>query len=211
MPILEIKHINKNVSIGLWRIEENADTLLECTSLSQEERVEFDNIQNVKRKKEWLGARAILFSLCKEMNMKYQGTFKDEHQKPHLIDIPWYISISHSFPYACSMIHKTKPCGIDIERAKPSLFHISKRFLNNEELKTIPRDPLYLCAAWAAKEVLLKIQGRKSLSFKKNLRLTPYNLKQDGRIRGHIKLDKDQSSHILHYFQLNDFIICHSS
>jgi len=211
MPLIRIEHINDNVSYGLWKIEENADSLLKNALLSKYETIEFKKIQHVKRQKEWLGARAALLALCTAMNIKCEGTFKDENGKPHLIGVPWHISIAHSFPYAVVLLNSQEPCGIDIEKAKPALFDVSYRFLNEKELKQIPRDPQHLCAAWTAKEVLFKLHGRGKLSFKDNLLLSPYKIKDKGQIEGHIKLDKEIGDYFLQYFQLDDFIICHST
>jgi len=211
MPLIRIEHINDNVSYGLWKIEENADFLLRNACLSKYERVEFNKIQHIKRKKEWLSARVTLLSLCKVLNITCKGTCKDENGKPHLIGVPWHISISHSFPYAMALINTKEPCGVDIEKAKPALFNVSSRFLNDKELNQIPRDPKYLCAAWAAKEVLFKLHGRGKLSFKKNLLLSPYDIKDKGQIQGHIELDMGKGNYLLQYFQLDDFIICHST
>jgi phosphopantetheinyl transferase len=211
MSVIKIEHINENAAYSLWKIEENVNFLLKHTRLSKLERTEFKKIQNVKRKKEWLSARASLLSLCKVMNIKFKGTYKDENSKPHLIGCPWHISLSHSFPYAAAMIHKKEACGIDIEKPKPALFQVSSRFLNEQELNQIPRDPQNLCAAWAAKEVLFKIHGKGSLSFKNNLLLSPYELKQKGQIHGHIKLDMGTGNYLLQYFQLDEFIVCYST
>lgn len=211
MPIVSIKQINENITFGVWKIEENADSLLKNTILSKYEKAEFDKIQNVRRIKEWLAARAMLFSICKEANLKYKGMYKDEQNKPHLIGLPFHISISHSFPYATALLSMKRPCGIDIEKVKPALFHVAHRFLSDKELEEIPKDVYYLCSAWAAKEVLFKICGRKNLVFKKNISLSPYELKPEGQILGHISLDMGTGDYLLQYFQLGEFIICHST
>ena len=210
MPIVNIKHINEDVTFGMWKIEENEDYLKHHVRLSKQERTELKRIQHVKRKKEWLSARATLLEMCKSLKIKFKGTVKDENNKPHLKGLPWHISISHSFPYATALINKKEPCGVDIEKAKPALFHVSNRFLNEKELNEIPRSPNNLCAAWAAKEVLFKIYGRQKVSFKNNLLLSPFDLKPEGNIVGHIKLDMGTRDYILEYFQLDDFIIVYS-
>ncbi len=211
MPIVKIKHINDNVTFGMWKIEEKEDYLQKHVRLSKQERAEYKRIQNVKRKKEWLSARAALLEVCKSLKIKYKGTVKDENNKPHLKGLPWHISISHSFPYAIALINKNEPCGVDIEKAKPALFHVSKRFLNDRELNDIPRNPGNLCAAWAAKEVLFKIYGRQKISFKENLLLSPFDLKPQGNIIGQIKLEMGTRDYILEYFQLEDFVVIYST
>ena len=210
MPIVKIKHINDDVTFGMWKIEENEDYLQHHVHLSKQERAEFKKIQHVKRKKEWLSARAALLEVCKSHRIKISGTVKDENNKPHLKGLPWHISLSHSFPYAAAMINKKEPCGIDIEKAKPALFHVSRRFLNERELNEIPRNPGNLCAAWAAKEVLFKIYGRQKVSFKDNLLLSPFDLKPEGNIKGQISLEKSTRDYILEYFQLDDFVVIYS-
>ena len=109
------------------------------------------------------------------------------------------------------MINKNEPCGVDIEKAKPALFQVSKRFLNDRELNEIPRNPGNLCAAWAAKEVLFKIYGRQKISFKENLLLSPFDLKPQGNNIGQIKLEMGTRDYILEYFQLEDFVVIYST
>ena len=211
MPIINIKYISNQVTLGVWKIEENVDSLEKMVYLSKAEIAEYNRIQNIKRKKEWLSARATLNTISKALNFKYKGTLKDENKKPSLLGLPWHISLAHSFPYATALLNTATPCGIDIEKAKPALFHIYKRFLNEKELKRIPKDPLYLCSAWAAKEVLFKIYGRKSLSFKYNMELSPYELFKEGQIQGTIRREKETEKFLLQYFQLEEFIVCYST
>ena len=211
MPIVNIKHINDHVTCGIWKIEENTESLRREVCLSHTESIEYEKIQNVKRRKEWLSARNALMAICRKLKIDYKGTYKDDHNKPHLIGVPGYISLSHSFPYATALLNTQDPCGIDIEQAKPAFTHVSQRFLNEEELNRISGDPLYLCSAWAAKEVLFKIHGRKSLSFKNNLSLSPYKLQHEGQIDGHIKLDMGVKNYLLQYFQLDGYIVCYST
>jgi len=210
MPIVKFKQINEDITLGMWKIEENEDYLQHHVRLSKEERAELKSIHHVKRKKEWLSARATLFEMCKSLKIKFKGTIKDENRKPHLVGLPWHISISHSFPYAAVLINKKEPCGVDIEKAKPALFHVSKRFLNDKELNEIPRNPNSLCAAWAAKEVLFKIYGKQKVSFKNNLLLSPFDLKPAGNIVGHIRLEMGSRDYTLEYFQLDDFIVIYN-
>lgn len=211
MPVSQIKRISDEVVFGLWKIMENVDSLAHQVLLSNQEQEEYNRIRHVKRIKEWLSARVLLKILCDELSLPYKGTFKDEFNKPHLIGLPWNISISHSFPYAIAMIHHSKSCGVDIEKAKPALFHISNRYLNEAELEYIHRDPQSLCAAWTAKEVLYKIYGRKHLSFKKNLLISPFKIQPEGHINGQIRLDMGTGDFDLHYFLLDNYVVCYST
>jgi 4'-phosphopantetheinyl transferase len=211
MPIINIKHINDHITCGIWEIVEDVAPLRREVCLSDTESIEYEKIQNIKRRKEWLSARHALMAICRKLKLDYKGTDKDDHKKPHLVGLSGYISLSHSFPYATALLNTQDPCGIDIEQAKAAFTHVSSRFLNEEEQNRISGDPLYLCSAWAAKEVLFKLHGKRSLSFRNNLSLSPYSLQHEGQIDGHIKLDTGIKNYLLQYFQLDGYIVCYST
>ena len=82
MPLVKIENINDGVSRGIWKIEENADFLLEKTTLSEFEKEELSLISNVKKRKEWLSARVLLKCMIEDRGVPYYGIFKDDHAKP---------------------------------------------------------------------------------------------------------------------------------
>lgn len=212
MPVVKIENINDDICWGLWKIDETTDSLLNFSHLSEEEKKELSQISNIKRKKEWLGARALLKHIVeKHLSLEYQGTFKDAHKKPFLFRQNVHISIAHSFPYAVVLINKNHPCGIDIEKPKPALFHVAPKFLDAIELKEIKNNPEDLCLAWAAKEVLFKLHGKQKLNFKDNLHIQPYTLKnKKGQIKAEIKVSELKIQHSLVFEIRESYVICYS-
>ena len=212
MPVVKIENINDDSFWGLWKIEETTDSLLSKSYLSEEEINELSHISNLKRKKEWLGARVMLKQLIEQCSLPYYGTYKDENKKPYLHTIKYHISIAHCFPFAVTLVNKKHACGIDIEKPKPALFHIAPKFLATDEISSIKQKPDDLCLAWAAKEVLYKLHGNRKLSFKENLHLEPYSLdNKQGNIKARIALSHYCNLYLLGYEILDGFLVCYSN
>ncbi len=209
MPVVKIENIHEGVSWGLWKIDESIESLSESIPFSRNEPTEIDKISNIKRKKESLGARLLLKHMLDQWHIEYQGLTKDEHDKPHLYDIPIHISLAHAFPFAAAIINKNDPCGIDIEKPKESLFHIAEKFLNDLEKPFIDNDLEKLCITWAAKEVLYKIYGKKYLSFKENLIIDPFKKNKKGIIQARRIKGNAEKPYALSYQKHEDHIICY--
>lgn len=210
MPLVKIENINDGVFWGLWKIEENADFLLEKTLLSEFEKQELTHISNVKKRKEWLGARALLKCMVEERQIPFFGVLKDQFSKPSLIGNDMNISISHCFPYAVILMNELSPCGIDIEQPKPALFHIAPKFLNDSEQQFMERNPRSLCLAWAAKEALFKIHGLKHLSFKNAIELSPFQIASEGVIEAKVICDNMERQFSLKYQIIDEHVVCYN-
>jgi 4'-phosphopantetheinyl transferase len=210
MPIVKIENLNEECTWGLWKITENSEVLEKEASFSEEEKIELTKISNPRRKKEWLAARVTLKRIMEKLNIPYEGIRKDESCKPYLIRNGYHISLAHSFPYAGAIVNRTSPCGIDIEKPKPALYFIAPKFLSEKEDEYIVKKPVDLCLAWAAKEVMFKLYGKKDLSFKDNLQIQPYKCTDKGQINVRIQHLDYQHLTPLQYEQLEDTVICHS-
>jgi len=212
MPVVKIENISDDSCWGLWKIEETTESLMNLTFLSDDEINELNHITNLKRKKEWLGARALVKHVInKNLSLEYRGTFKDENNKPFLHGHAAHISIAHCFPYAVTIINRINACGIDIEKPKPALFHVAPKFLSAHELGSIKHIPVDLCLAWAAKEVLFKLHGKQKLSFKENLHIDPDSLNsKKGHITAEIELSGTSNYYSLVYEIMEGYVICYS-
>ncbi len=208
MPIVKIENINEAVSWGLWKIDEDFDFLIGQTVISDPENEDIKRISNVKRRLEWAGARLLLKKLADRKGFSYKGISKDDFDKPFLIGNQVNISISHCYPYACAMLNDYHPCGIDIEKPKPALFQVARKFLNDQEKGYIPEEENYLCLAWAAKEVLYKIHGKKHLNFQKHIMLKPFELMQKGTLYASVSTHEIKENFKLWYITVDGHFIC---
>ncbi len=200
MPLLLSKPINQDSAYAVWNIQETYETIQRLI----DEPIP-DNL-NPKRLAEWIIGRVLIRNLCATLEVPYKGIEISETGKPFLAESKIHISITHSFPMAAAMIHRTKSCGIDLERPRHKLFSIKDKFINGKEKKYV--DDLYnLCAVWCGKEVLYKIYGRKMLSLKDN---TTIEIKTPKLLTGYIHKEDFKATYQIHYEPIKDYYLAYS-
>lgn len=209
MSITKLEKINSNSFWCFWEITENYDQLIRKVTVSEEGKQELENISHPVKQKERLASRGCVQELVKQVGKEYKGITKDEHDKPHLIDLNYHISISHSYPYAVAILHKKLPVGIDIEKPVEKLGRISHRFLNDQEFADCDGDLRKLCIYWAGKEAIFKLNGKIGLNFKRDIRIYPFNLVQQDVIRSEFAVGDDVARIALNYQELSSHIICY--
>ena len=85
-------YLNESTILGVWKIEEDIETLLGMVDLDAEEKKKYKVFASTSRKLEFLSVRALLSELLgKEAKIVY-----NKNNKPFLKDGSRFISISHS-------------------------------------------------------------------------------------------------------------------
>ncbi len=207
MPILKLDKINNNAYWCMWEITETVDELKRKIILSEGGIRELESISHMEKKKERLAARCCVQALVRETKNEYLGIMKDAHDKPYLIDYGFHISISHSFPFATAILHKKLPVGIDIEKPQEKLKSIANRFLNDIEYKDSGLDVHKLCVYWTGKEAIFKLNGKKGLNFKRDIRIFPFEMKKRDVIRSEFILKGKSIKAALNYREMKGHII----
>ncbi|MHA8075595.1 4'-phosphopantetheinyl transferase family protein [Aquirufa sp. TARAVU-A1A] len=105
------------------------------------------------------------------MELSSLDFLQDERNRPYINHPDWYISISHSYPFAAACISKKPFTGIDLEKKDRNVQKIAPRFLNPSELSNWKEDSLKLTLAWSAKESIYKAFKQPGLSFQKAIEL----------------------------------------
>lgn len=210
MPITKVEKINSNSFWCFWKISETYDQLCHKVTISDEGKKELDSISHPIKQRERLASRGCVQELVKHVGKEYKGITKDEHDKPHLVDLNYHISISHSYPYAVAILHKMLPVGIDIEKPVEKLGRISHRFLNDEEFADCDGDLKKLCIYWAGKEAIFKLNGKIGLNFKKDIRIHPFIYQERDVIKSEFSVGEDIARVALNYQELQSHIICYS-
>jgi len=209
MPITKIEKINSNSFWCLWEITESLDQLFGKITLSEDGKSEMEEISHPAKKQERLASRGCIQELVKQFGKEYKGITKDEHDKPHLIDVNFHISISHSFPYAVAIIHKKLHVGIDIEKPVEKLGRIAHRFMNDDEFADCEGDMKKLCIYWSGKEAIYKLNGKVGLNFKKDIRIFPFIHHKRDIIRSEFSVAGTTVKIALNYQELHEHIICY--
>ncbi|OCX50754.1 4'-phosphopantetheinyl transferase [Mucilaginibacter sp. PPCGB 2223] len=199
--------VDEDTEFALWKIEEDAETLYNQLQLNDDEKAYIESIGNGKRHLHWLGTRVLLRTMLN--TSEYIDCRVDDHGKPYLVDMPYQISLSHSFDYAAVMISKSKAVGIDIELISPKVERIAHKFLNKQELATIQPshrvEQLYV--AWCAKEAVYKCNGRKVISFLDHIFLDPFEGYQAGHLQAKIIKDSFKKRYDVHYLRFEEYMI----
>jgi phosphopantetheinyl transferase len=203
MPLAKIE-ATTNGALALWRIEEDEENLARLVAPFEQLS---ESITNSSKRLEWLAGRALIKQLMENMGLHFQGITKDEYGKPFPIGSDYQLALSHSYPYVAALLDKNESVGIDLEQPKSKLLRIAPRVLDAEELADAGDDLTKLCVYWCAKEALIKVYGKKDLTLAKNLKITPFQLKQGGDIIGRIIASGIETTIPLQYSVTENFVL----
>jgi len=202
MPIYQINNVSETVKIGIWKITESEDELLNALIGKGFDESTIYQTKNKQRLKQWLATRILLSHFFDNATINY-----DDLGKPHL-DNGWHISISHSNEFVAMIINQNEPCGIDIEKVTPKIERIKHKFLNPLDLQTITSLE-HLTLYWGAKEALYKYYGKKEVLFIENLFI--YNFSEnEGSFNGEIKMPDFQKEIPMAWERLEDFVLVYT-
>ena len=208
MAIAYSKQIDTDTEFALWKIEEQAEDLYAQLQLDEDEKAFVEKLRKGKRHLHWLGTRVLLRTMLH--TDEFIDCKIDAHGKPYLVNLPYHISLSHSFDYAAVMISKKGPVGIDIEQISQKVERIAPRFLNPVELASALQDQhkvkaLYAC--WCAKEAVYKCHGQKEVSFADNIQLQPFTYAPEGSIQAQLQKDTLLLNYTVQYLQYEDYMV----
>jgi len=198
-------YLNEYSILGVWKIEEDLDTLLGMVSLDNEEKKRYKGFSSNSRKLEFLSVRALLSELTgKEASIVY-----NKNNKPFIKDGSQFISISHSHKLTAILLSTNEKVGIDLEYMSSNIAAIALKFINVKE--KITKDPdlrkYHFYIHWCAKEALYKICDKEGISIRKNITISPFEVKEAGEIMGRVHTDKIDESFILHYSKYDNYAI----
>lgn len=185
LPI--ILHVNDDCTALLSPIITDEPTLLASLTLTCSEEEELSTIRHPAQRVEWLACRSAIRQLVEMQGLVYSGLQKDSFGKPHLVDLPWSISLSHTSGWAAAVLHRSRPVGIDIEPIRDQFRRVVPRVLSNDEILHANGDSERLAVYWCGKEALYKLYGKRNLTFREHLHIDPF---PDGAdtLTGHVRL-----------------------
>jgi 4'-phosphopantetheinyl transferase len=198
-------YLNESTILGVWKIEEDVNTLLEMVVLDPDQRKKYREFSSTSRKLEFLSVRALLSELLgKEARIVY-----NKNNKPFLKDGSMFISISHSYKLTAILCSVNERVGIDLEYMSANIGALAFKFLNRKEKITKNADDrkYHLYIHWCAKESLYKICDKEGISIRKDITIEPFEVNESGEIRGKVRTVKINESFDLHYSRYNNYAI----
>lgn len=200
------KHIlNESTILGVWKIEEDINTLLELVELDNDDKKRYKVFASTSRRLEFLSVRALLAELLgKEARIVY-----NKNNKPFLKDGSRFISISHSHKLTAVICSVNEKVGIDLEYMSSNIGAFAFKFLNRKEKITKNADnrKYHLYIHWCAKESLYKICDKEGISIRKNITIEPFEVLESGEIKGMVYTEKINESFDLFYTRYDNYAI----
>lgn len=198
-------YLNEFSILGVWKIEEDLDTLMNLVVLDNDEKKKYKGFSSNSRKLEFLSVRALLSELIgKDTKIVY-----NKNNKPFLKDGSRFISISHSHKLTAILLSTNEKVGIDLEYMRTNIAAIAFKFLNRKEKVTKEYDDhkYHLYIHWCAKEALYKICDKEGISIQKNITIEPFMVKESGEIKGKVHTDRINESFDLYYSKYDNYAI----
>ena len=205
MACITKHYLNEFSILGVWKIEEDLDSLLNVVVLDEDDYKKYKGFSSNSRKLEFLSVRALLAELLgKDARIVY-----NKNNKPFLKDGSRFISISHSHKLSSILVSTNEKVGIDLEYMSTNIAAIAFKFLNRREKITKKQDDhkYHLYIHWCAKEALYKICDKEGISIRKNITIEPFEVMESGEIRGQVKNDKINERFDLFYSKYDNYAI----
>ena len=162
-----------NIKIGLWKIEESLEELLQLA-----ERISIPNFNTEKRKKEFLISRLLLNNMSPNANITY-----NKFGAPQL-DNSQNISISHSKGLAAILL-ANKKVGLDIEEISEKALRVSSKFISQNTFNNLNKEEATLI--WCCKEAIFKWHQKGDVDFINDIVIDQFLIAEKGKIKARFK------------------------
>jgi phosphopantetheinyl transferase len=168
----KIEKIDSSSALAIKIIDPSIEETLDF--LSFREKLSLANISHPAKQREWATARLAIKDALDVLKIPYPGFFKDEHGKNQVMTGSGFVSLTHTNGLAAAIFNTNTSVGIDLELVKERVLKIGPKFLSESELEFIQKDPLLYTIAWSAKESIFKCQGKRGVSFRENILISPF-------------------------------------
>ncbi len=198
-------YLNKETVIGVWKIEEDLETLLTMVDMSPEDRKRYDVFRSNSRKTEFLSVRALLAEMLgRDARIVY-----NKNNKPFIKDGSHFISITHSNKLTAILMSKDERVGIDLEYMRVNINAFASKFLNKREKITRRwADRTYhLYIHWCAKEAMYKICDKEGINIVNDITIEPFEVRESGEIKGTVKNQRIDDRFTLYYSRYDNYTI----
>jgi phosphopantetheinyl transferase len=198
-------YLNEFSILGVWKIEEDLNTLFDLVSLDNDEKKKYKGFSSTSRKLEFLSVRALLSELVgKDTKIVY-----NKNNKPFLNDGSRFISISHSHKLTAILLSTDEKVGIDLEYMSSNITALAFKFINVKEKvsKEIEKRRYHLYIHWCSKEALYKICDKEGISIRNNITIEPFVVAEAGEIKGRVHTNKINESFDLFYSRYANYAI----
>jgi len=201
MPLYKTLAVTPDISIYLWKVEEQESTLQSPIVLTENSRTRLEGMKSELHRRGFLSIRHLLA----EAGYKDHDLYYDALGKPHLQDGN-YISITHSHTFTGIIVSKHIKVGIDIEKQRDKIARIAHKFTDleydssSQELNLVRK----LTVLWGAKESVYKILSIPGISFYQHIDIKEFDL-TTGNTSGKAEFQGEQSNYNIFFLEFEGF------
>ena len=210
MPLIHEWTFKDGSHINCWKLDEPDSFFTSQLDLSPLELEQLKSVHTIRRS-EWLASRYLINRMTGYASRK--PFRKDSFGKPFLDASELEISISHNRDILAASTALFK-CGIDIQIITPKIERIAEKFLSDKELVELQEEDRlkHLHIYWGAKESMYKAYGRKKLTFKRDMALNPFTVKEDkGHTIGYVRYDGHIETYEIHWTLVkNNYVLVYA-
>ena len=198
-------YLDKDSILGVWKIEEDLETLLARVTLTAADKTRYKEFRSNSRRIEFLSVRALLIELIGHG----PSIIYNKNNKPFLKEGSHFISISHSHKLTAILLSESERVGIDLEYMSANISAFAFKFINRKEKITRDKElkKYHHYIHWCAKEALFKICDKPGISIRKNITIKPFSIKESGEIEGTVKSKVINDTFTLHYSTYDNYAI----
>ncbi|MBN4065907.1 4'-phosphopantetheinyl transferase superfamily protein [Candidatus Amoebophilus asiaticus] len=199
--------------IGVWRIEEDMNALLQNIELSDRENHQLHQFKHEPRKLQFLATRVLVAELCCQLDGDLTDAkieiMKEENGKPFLKNSSFHLSLSHSHNRAAVIIHKSKAVGLDIELIQPKIERIAHKFIPENDIHSFDESSKIeqMHVFWGAKESIFKLYGKGGLNYLKDMNLQQFEYSSPGVLKAGLIKNKTNKMLNIRYEKLGEYML----
>lgn len=196
MALLFINEIDKDVRLGVWKMEENLN-YEQFASLPF-----YNGLMSLSenRRKETASVYSLLFVMTGKKNLVIGH---ETSGKPYVEG--YKIGISHTKGFVSVILSTSCDVAVDIEYINTRVLRIADRFLREDEKPDIIPDVIPTLLFWCAKETIYKLYSDERLTFQ-NIKIM--DAEQGGALCGN-NLITGESVRIDYTFN-NDYVLTYA-
>ena len=209
MPLIDFEQGNSELTLFIWKIEEEESFFMNEISCIDFSQVEL--YRHPQARLQWLASRLLLFRHLGADN--FQQLARNERGKIYLKDTNTNISISHSENMIAVAFSK-KQFGIDIQKFTEKIPRLALKFIPEKDLNILQEQDSFFKTAhvhWGVKEAMFKADTKGKLDYRENLILhwaKNYNIAGDN-FEASTSRHKIETRYKASYRELlEDFLLC---
>ncbi len=197
------KELKNGATIGVWKIDETEEELLNLLGEAKGElEKELENIKLYKSQQHRKEQLSVIL-LVNEIFGKIMHIGHHDNGSPYLENDSTKISITHTTGFSAIIIDPSQDVGIDIESIKRDFSSVEKKALSPEEIddlievdiedkEQMQERNVQLAIYWCAKEAIYKRMGRNLVEFAEDIELEKFTVKEEGEVYAVFKYPKEE-------------------